>query len=61
MTPSFHRCPPNQSKVVHLTKGVHKILAGIAKYTGKEQLEWVLGVGDVKNKLYLTEKECKFF
>ncbi|MBQ9788332.1 MAG: ADP-ribosylglycohydrolase family protein [Lentisphaeria bacterium] len=61
MTPSFHRCPINQYKKIKLAKGVYKLLAGVAANSDKSDIEWVLGIGNAADNLWLSEKECKFF
>lgn len=61
MTPSFHRCPINQYKKIHLSKGRHTLLTGLAKLTDSEKLSWVLGIGNAADNLWLTQSECRFF
>ncbi len=55
MAPSFHRCPINQYKDLHLTAGTHQLLAGIAHTSKQNIIEWVFGIGDVKTKQWLAE------
>jgi ADP-ribosylglycohydrolase len=55
MAPSFHRCPINQYKDLHLTPGTHQLLAGVAPVGKQKLLEWVFGIGDIKTKQWLTE------
>jgi ADP-ribosylglycohydrolase len=55
MAPSFHRYPLNQSKKLTLAAGVHELLVGIAPITGKDKLEWVIGVADAATRLWLTD------
>jgi hypothetical protein len=55
MAPSFHRVPPNQQKELDLDAGEHEILVGIAPSSGKEKIEWVIGVGDAKTDQWLKK------
>ena len=56
LAPSFHRAPINQRAAVALKAGTHRLLAGIAPSSGKEELEWYMGVADAQSRLYLEEE-----
>jgi len=55
MAPSFHRVPVNQQTALELDAGEHEITAGIAPSSGKEKIEWVIGVGDAKTNQWLND------
>jgi ADP-ribosylglycohydrolase len=60
MAPSFHRCPINQYKDIELDAGEHELLAGIAPVNGEKNIDWVIGIGDVKTKQWLSQDACEF-
>ena len=53
MAPSFHRAPVNQFADTHLEAGKHELVVGIAPSNGEKEIEWVIGVGDLKTKQWL--------
>jgi ADP-ribosylglycohydrolase len=55
MAPSFHRVPVNQQAVLNLDAGEHEIVVGIAPSSGKEKMEWIIGIGDAQTNQWLTD------
>ena len=54
MAPSFHRCPLNQFKDMELSGGMHDLLVGIQPLEDQQIIRWMIGVGDLRTKQWLT-------
>ena len=54
LAPSFHRAPLNQFADMELDAGKHEFLVGIAPADKEQEIEWIIGVGDVKTKQWLA-------
>ena len=55
MVPSFHRAPLNQWLDRKLLPGEYELKIVLSPLAGMEELEWVMGIGDVATKQWLTD------
>lgn len=55
MAPSFHRCPQNQYKDIELDAREHELIVGIAPIDISQNIDWVIGIGDLNSKQWLTD------
>lgn len=54
MAPAFHRALPNQFSDHRLSAGTHEIVLALRPVSGRDPVEWVVGVADVATKQWLT-------
>lgn len=58
MFPSPHSVPLNQSDVVHLEKGIHEILAVVARPEENKFAEWMIGIADAETNEWIPNVFC---